>query len=143
MSTNGQTPEVADNRGSLTLHLHGPQQIKHRYYPRGTTAHTPEGYGALEIERGTGGLDVTMFVHDAEQADAIAAAAAELAAKFRADPPAPEDAGPCRICAAQTRYVDDFSGDRVLIHADAGIRFRDHYAELVPAAPATDDTAGE
>lgn len=140
MSTSTPEPADTDNRGSMTLHLHGPQAPVVKHYPRGTSAHTPEGYGSINIERGVGGLDLTVFVHDAEQAEAIAEAFASLAAKFRADTPPPPDAGPCRICGTQTRYVESFQGvgkpdARALIHTDAGIRLRDHSAELVPAKP--------
>ena len=136
------TPQ-ADNRGVLALHLHGPQSPSVRYYARGTTPHTPNGYGVIDIGRAVGCLDLGVFVHEVEQCDAIAAAFTELAAKFRADPPPPPDAGPCRICGAQTRYVETFQGAGKadapsLIHADAGIRVRDHHAEL-----GRDEPAGE
>lgn len=126
-----------ENSGSAALHLHGPQSTRISYYARGTVEHHPNGYGSLVIERGAGSMDLVFYVHDAEQAETISAAFADLAASFRADPPPPPDAGPCRICGTQTRYVETFSGvgkpdARALIHADAGIRVRDHNAEPTP-----------
>lgn len=134
------TPEPTDNRGSVILHIHGEQAPEAKYYGRGTTSHTPDGYGCVTLPRGAGGMDLNVFLHSPEQADAISEAFASLAAKFRADPPPPASAGACRICGTDTRYVESFEGvgkepGRALIHADSGIRLRDHHAELVPDKP--------
>jgi hypothetical protein len=137
MSSNSDAPAITENRGSATVHLHGPQTPEAKYYPRGSNLHTPDGYGAVSIAGGAGSMGISVFLHDAEQADAIAEAFAAVAAKFRADPKPEPVVGPCRICGTETRYVESFAGAgkpdaRALIHADAGVRLRDHNAELVP-----------
>jgi hypothetical protein len=123
--------EHASNHATLDLHLNGPQHPHILFYAPGSADHVTSAaqvYGTVHIDGGPANLSV--FVHDRDQAEAIAAAFTELAGKFPAPGPIPaEDAGMCRICQQPTMR----NRDGITVHADYLTIFHDHNAELVPA----------
>jgi hypothetical protein len=123
--------EHTDNRTSLNLHLNGPQHPSIMFYAPDSVSHVTSAaqvYGTVHIDGGP--TTMSVFVHDRDQAEAIAAAFTELAGKFPAPSPVPaEDAGMCRICQQPTMQ----NRNGITVHADYMTVAHDHNAELVPA----------
>lgn len=73
------------NHANLNVFVYGDQDIDRSFNPRDTDPRG--GYGVLSIPGEV--CDLTLFIHTPEQARAIAAAAAEIAAQFPGAEPEP------------------------------------------------------